>query len=359
MKPHVVVIGAGGGNDVFSCIAYIENTLATPQASYQCATPQASYLLVGMLGLTPFHYPEPIEDSNTYTEPMIIVSSVSMSRYIPCHPPKKIACMETHLAHLYPNSICMSTKYSIPEQTKALHSLLLERGMTPETTEIHLVDFGGDILSDGTEGSIISPELDAYSLALVESMMRLGYNASVYVCFPGVGGELSTKRLRHYLHRESVTREGIDKKAWHKSLSQILSHIKHERPGNTLPAMIGCLEGKYEFTLHKKWHVNDKTYLWTKEVELDKDMQVVYRVPLPIANPYKEAILEMGDNYCLDGLLNAVVDIYSKQECTENRAQSSDLFLQYLRDGGNKYLSLEDSMSCHRVDVRPHVIGKI
>ncbi len=214
-----VVIGAGGGNDVFSSMAYAD-TLGAEKV-----------LLVGILGLTPFHYPTAIDltqDNQRYTEPPLMQPTSEMVRYIMMDPPKKINCSERLLvASRYP-TILLSSKYSAPEQASNLSRYLESHDYTPDNTVIHLVDFGGDILTDGSH--VISPELDAFSLAVVRLLPQ--YHPRVLVMFPGVDGELSKDFLREQCRRATPTSNTITL----ASLERVYELVKNSRPGNTIKA---------------------------------------------------------------------------------------------------------------------------
>lgn len=158
-KKKVIVFAAGGGNDVFSAIAYIKAHMH--QRFEEIA-------LVCVLGFTPFH-------SNTIavpgdTESPLIRPTNTMHRYLQLDPPKEIICMEklipTMLQDFAPyvtKYICMSPKYSAIEQAVNLTKLFIEWNMCFDDTLLNIVDFGGDILTNGMQSSIISPELDAYT----------------------------------------------------------------------------------------------------------------------------------------------------------------------------------------------------
>lgn len=355
----IVVFAAGGGNDIFSTIAYIKNvTLKNYRAE--------NIFIMSLLGLTPFHYPSELEDGITYTEPMIIEPTENMSRYIVSNPPIKIKCMESLVGKVVSDIvpgltkiICISTKYSIEEQCKKLQEKFLSWDMNSTNTEISLVDFGGDILTNGEQDSIISPELDAYSLTLVmELSHRYGYKSTVNVCFPGVDGELDKEYMVKRCN-EAKTKVPIDRDGWLNTLNRIYGYLKDVRPGNTIPNMISILSDPSvnSITVRKQWKIFDGMISYSKLMKIDPDLQRyihVFNLKSMLSNPYKLCVLTPG-SYCLLNVLLAIIFIYNRQKKTNNRFQSSDIFLQFLRRDlmgkyTNKNLRLDD-MECDIVFV--------
>lgn len=70
---NTIIFAAGGGNDVFSAIAYIK------------ATNKKNVALISVLGLTPFH----CLTNDDKIEPPYIIPTSTMSRFIVKDPPKK------------------------------------------------------------------------------------------------------------------------------------------------------------------------------------------------------------------------------------------------------------------------------
>lgn len=86
-------------------------------------------------------------------------------------------------------------------------------------TSIQIVDFGGDILTDKDQSSIISPELDAYTLAVVKNLSE--YSSKLIVCFPGVDGELHEDYLLEYCKNNSISSIEVNTSVWLEALTLI------------------------------------------------------------------------------------------------------------------------------------------
>lgn len=245
---NTIIFAAGGGNDVFSAISYIKSTN------------KRNVALISVLGLTPFH----CLNDNDKIEPLHIIPTINMSRYIVKNPPKKIFCMESLIPEILNKELpeitkyaCISSKYSAPEQAKNLSKLFESWNMLNNNTKIEIVDFGGDILTDKNQSSIISPELDAFTLAVVQNLSN--YESKVVVCFPGVDGELSSDYLTDYCSN-AIDSIMINNDLWLISLCSIYEQIKNYRPGNTIPNMIKILDKDDNLNLHKHWIVNDQKF---------------------------------------------------------------------------------------------------
>lgn len=74
IEKNLVVIAAGGGNDVFSAIAYIN--------SHHINKNYNNIILFGILGLTPFHTNESLNHSCINIEEPIIIPTSNMKRYM-------------------------------------------------------------------------------------------------------------------------------------------------------------------------------------------------------------------------------------------------------------------------------------
>jgi len=367
---NIVVFAAGGGNDVFSAMVYIKTVVLSSFSIQNVA-------LVGLLGLTPFHYPSELQEKEIYTEPKSIVPTSEMVRYIPMNPPKKITCLERHIplisSRIVPGLnkyLCVSSKYSIQEQTSNLFSILTAWNFSPNKTKLLIVDFGGDILSDGTEDTIISPELDAYTLCLVKNLNHLHrYTAETCIGFPGVDGELPKDVLFQRCNQLSIRKESVNAQGWLESIDKILSVIENERPGNTLPSIKKVLTNNPSTVeISKKWRVGKEILSKKMEVALDSKLQPFlwyFRLEDIMYNPYI-AIFPEATVYNLKSMLVSLLEIYSRQDKTKDRFQSSDLFLGYLRkdrDGywTNKELQLSSTIRDEiiYVDVFPGCIDPI
>lgn len=317
---NTIIFAAGGGNDVFSAIAYIK------------ATQKKNVTLISILGLTPFH-----NINNGTIEPPYIIPTTTMSRYIVTNPPKKIFCMESLIPTVLNDEVkhymCISPKYSSIEQSIHLNELFKSWGMSKENTEIEIVDFGGDILTDEHQ-SIISPELDAYTLAVVD---KLGYNTKVIVCFPGVDGELSAEYLTSCCN--NAINIPLNKDLWLSALLAIYETVKKYRPGNTIPNMIKVLNEQDELELNKHWIINQEKVMYHKKININWSLQShlwVFDLKTLMTTNIYTTVFNQPD-YDLLMLKNYIVDIYSRQ-ITNNYLKSSDLFLQYLRlDDTGKY----------------------
>ena len=361
--PNIVIIAAGGGNDIFSAIAYIKAHIS--QYSFE------KIALIGLLGFTPFHSNTPLHPTNINIENPIIIPSDNMRRYIPFHKWNKETVHEIYanekllpsiLADICPeikDYLCISPKYSALEQSINVTSHLSKLGFTPDNTILNIVDFGGDILTNGAQPSIISPDLDAYTLALVSNMP---YKSILSVCFPGVDGELSHDYLTECCLK-SIYEESIDKELWSLYLNKIYNYIKDTRPGNTIPNMLKLVDTVNQTSkimVNKSWIINSEKVILTKEMEINPFLQSkIYFFDIPTNNPFISVFNDI--NYDLLMLMNHIMSIYNEQERLQDMTdavQSSDLHLQYLRkdmDGKwtNKHISLNNNQEVMLVDVIP------
>lgn len=363
--PNIVVIAAGGGNDIFSAIAYIKSHL------YKYDFKKIA--LIGLLGFTPFHSNSSLDPINLNIESPIIVPTANMHRYLVFR--KYIETKET-LREIYANErllpsiisdlcpeittyLCVSPKYSAIEQAKNLTNHLNSLGFNLENTLLNVVDFGGDILTDGNQSSIISPDLDAYTLALVSNM---DYKSILSVCFPGVDGELDADYLTECCSK-CIIRNPIDKTLWHLYLTKIYDVIKDTRPGNTIPNMLKLLNPDTfinKVAINKSWYVNGEKLSLNKEMEINPYLQdYIYFFDIPNNNPYMSIFNKT--NYDLKMVMDHIMSIYENQKImTEmnNVVQSSDLHLQYLRKDingmwTNKHIMLNTNQQVMLIDIIP------
>lgn len=364
--PNIVVIAAGGGNDIFSAIAYIKAHLH--QHSFE------KIALIGLLGFTPFHSNSELHPTNINIEHPIIIPSESMHRYLSFHKwdgdSRNIETIQeiyanerllpTILANICPevkHYLCLSPKYSAIEQSVNITRHLIELGFNPENTTLNIVDFGGDILTNGNQSSIISPDLDAYTLSLVSNMP---YKSILSVCFPGVDGELPHDYLTECCSK-SISQEPINKDLWRLYLNKLYNYIRDYRPGNTIPNMLKILDTSSEIvskiTVKKSWHINGKKLILTKEMEINPALQsMVYFFTLPIDNPF--TVVFSSKDYDLYMVMKHIMSIYNGQEI-KDAVQSSDLHLQYLRKDiygkwTNKHILLDGSQEVMLVNVIPN-----
>lgn len=325
---NTIIFAAGGGNDVFSTIAYIK------------ATNKKNVALISVLGLTPFH----CLNDNDKIEPPYIIPTINMSRYIVKDPPKKIFCMESLISEILRKELpevtkyaCISPKYSALEQAYNLRELFKSWNMLSNNTIIEIVDFGGDILTDGNQSSIISPELDAFTLAVVKNLSE--YKSKVIVCFPGVDGELSSEYLTDCCNN-TIDKIKINNDAWLLSLCSIYEKIKNYRPGNTIPNMIKVLDNDDNLQLHKYWIVNDNKITFNKKLTINWELQS-YLWIFNLNDVVSKNVFTIPFNsidYDLLMLKDYIIKIYNNQIKDNACMQSSDLFLQYLRsDNTGKY----------------------
>lgn len=213
-------ICCGGGNDIFSSLAYININLLGKFNKIG---------LIGVLGFTPLHL---CEGSNIEPE---LLRGGNIKRYVAG---KEVYCNENKLIELLPDNVnhaLVSTKYSAVVQANNLRTLFTEWGLSPNDTILRIIDYGGDILTDGNQPTIISPGLDAYTLAMVSCLNT--YKSELYVCFPGVDGELDSGYLTQYCETYSISSEPIDESAWIYELTKVYECIKDTRPGNTIPIL--------------------------------------------------------------------------------------------------------------------------
>ncbi len=189
--------------------------------------------------MTPYHTID-----NSTIEPQIIIPNYHMKRYIVCNPPKKIRCMERLVPSMLNNIkyACISTKYSPSYQANNIIKLLNVWNMLPSDTNIMILDFKGDTPTNGQQSTIISPELDAYSLNLGNILQDHNYKVKLTVCFPGVDGELSSDYLTDICLNHSIESIPISFNDWYSNLNDIYNYIKDERSGNTIPNMLRILK---------------------------------------------------------------------------------------------------------------------
>ncbi|CAK7994994.1 Domain of unknown function (DUF1152)-containing protein [uncultured virus] len=251
-----------------------------------------------------------------------------------CEHPKKIHCHESLFPE--PNSICLSPKYSAHEQAVNLERHLIEKGFNSHNSEIHLVDFGGDILTDGLQSSIISPELDAFSLAVVRQMKS--FRSKLLVMFPGVDGELDAKYLRFCCESRATDNYPFDK-IFTERLEEVYEIVKVHRPGNTIPNMLKVLRKELNnIKLTKNWIRDGKKITYTTVIDLDYGLQEqIWEFNIQEVseqNPFTRPFLK--SDYSLLLLLETILKIYSNQ--AEPGIQLSDLFLQYLRKDSDEQI---------------------
>jgi hypothetical protein len=261
------------------------------------------------------------------------------------HPPKEIYATESFLPEVIETSTishyaCLSPKYSAREQITNVRNLLLKWDFLPESTIIVVVDFGGDILTNGTQSSIISPELDAFTLALVRNLSE--YTSTLAVCFPGVDGELDADYLDFMCSSKSIAKDPIDVETWKSQLITLFEKLKSKRPGNTIPNMIKILDDltngdETTCCISKHFMIGRDRYEFQNELTLNRSLQsYVHYFDLDIDNPYTNVF--NSDNYNLKMLLDYILEIYEKQIINDSTNQLTDLHLQYLRtDLDNKY----------------------
>jgi hypothetical protein len=315
----VILFAAGGGNDIFSTIAFSKAHLSGYEKT----------AFVSILGLTPFHTELPIKNEPNIELPLLKPNH----RYIINKEIKEITCMEKFIPEFTnDNYICVSPKYSPHEQASNLQKLFDEWNMTSEDTEIKVVDFGGDILTNGKQKSIISPELDAYTLCLVDAL--LGYKKELLVCFPGCDGELPADYLSKCC--STAFKQLIDLNLWHKHLSIIHEKLSKYRTGNTVPNMLKIVSyllnrtSDHDIVVKKGYTVGCKKYEYQIEVNLDWSLQsYVYCFSLPYkANIYQNIF----DNkeYNLLNVFKELLAVYDG-----SREENSDFYLQYLYQDDN------------------------
>jgi len=198
---------------------------------------------------------------------------------------------------------------------------------------------GGDILTNGEQSSIISPELDAFSLAIVSNLSE--YRSHIAVAFSGVDGELNKSYLKEMCDLKSSHYEIINNELWLSQLNTIYQLLKKFRSGNTIPNMINILDNNENCLISKSFTIGKDKYLFTFDIDIDMSLQSkIYYFDININNPFVD-IFNMKD-YNLLSLLNNLIKIYKKQTINDDTVQLSDLYLQYLRkDSNNLYTNKE------------------
>jgi hypothetical protein len=236
----------------------------------------------------------------------------------------------------------MSSKYSPLEQSKNLYELFTKTWhMEPEDTLINVVDFGGDILTNGKQSSIISPGLDAYSLAVARNLeTSYQYLCKLSVCFPGVDGELPNHYISNVCNTHNIKKDQINMELWTKILGDVYAKIKIVRPGNTIPNMLTILDSmkldkwkRPTIEVRKQWVVGKIKSAVTINADLNWDLQpYIYTFDLnSICNPFVSVFLD-DKNYNLLKVFNHIMSVYKQQDKHSATVQSSDLHLQYLRN---------------------------
>ena len=370
-KKNIVIFAAGGGNDIFSAIAYVK--------AYLCNYEFNKIAIVSVLGFTPFHSNEEIKPNCLNIELSLIKPTNNMCRYLPFHNPKEIFCLERLFPEILKdiapeiiNYVCMSPKYSAIDQAVNLNKLFDEWEMKEDDTLLNIVDFGGDILTNGLQSSIISPELDAYTLAVVKNLIN--YSSKISICFPGVDGELSKDYLSACCDDNNSninSKHLIDEVKWHNILTKIYDKLKNKRSGNTIPNMLNVLDAislntDCKCNLFKKWIIGKQCFRITKEVDIDLNLQkYVYIFDTIDNNPFTNIFNDI--DYDLIKVIKHINNIYDFQAIDNNTFQSSDFYLQFLRKDlndkwSNKHLIYDDNINgkwiqqVMIVDIIPHAI---
>lgn len=365
-KDNIIIFAAGGGNDVFSAIAYIESYLSKYKFN--------KIALVSVLGFTPFHSNTEIKYDTINTEAPLIKPTNTFHRYIQTLNPKEINNTEKFLdeiinenTQLIYDYVCMSPKYCSTIQAINLNKLFIEWDMLPDSTLLHIVDFGGDILTNGLQSSIISPELDAYTLSVVRELCgNYKYVGNISVCFPGIDGELNADYLNDCCENKSMEIDNFDKDIMHNKLVKIYAKLINTRPGNTIPNMIRILEttdnnNMVNIQTNKHWIINKEKVSVNLHTQINLNLQYnIYIFDLQIDNPFANLFNVIP--YNLTDVITSIVNIYKLQNISNNTVQSSDLFLQYLRldtDGyfTNKHLICNGNPKVMFVDVYPYIIA--
>jgi hypothetical protein len=214
--------------------------------------------------------------------------------------------------------------------------------MTSDNTLLNIVDFGGDILTDGQQSSIISPDLDAYTLSIVNKLYE--YESKLTICFPGVDGELSSEYLN--FRCQNSTKIPINKELWLHNLNLIYNQLKESRPGNTIPNMINILSNNNIVNLSKHWIVGSTKVDINKPININYHLQQnIHIMDLPNYNPFINIFNMDNHPYQLTDVVKNITDIYSIQIIDDNSIQSCDLFLQYLRKDSNGYWTNKEIIS--------------
>lgn len=319
--------------------------------------------MFGILGFTPFHSQGPDD-----VEERILLEPGNIERYILR---KKIYTLENYLpflanentsARTLPDLITssvevrlISSKYSVVKVAQEIREYLSKKDFTSENTSIDLVEYGGDILTDGNQNTIISPGLDAFSLALTRELKE--YSSRLVVYFPGVDGELPSSYLRECCENSKDTLT-IDKVLWKKKLTHIFSVIGHRRPGNTIPNILKVLEGDNKLQLGKKWMVDGVVRTSVRPFEVDLSLQdkgYVFELS-QVNNPYSSVFSQ--PEYCLwDGLCH-ILEIYNRQVEGENTGRSSDFFMQHIVEDSKGLWSNREKYSGQAkilIDIPPNI----
>lgn len=231
MKPKVLIVGTGGGNDIFSCLGAAR--ALEPPGSWQ----------VDFAGvLSPFHHHANVE-STPYP---------GVTRTLPTS--KRSVRTKRHE---FPISFVDATVARLIEErdifgVKNVYGLSLKHGseglaeslqaLARKYDAIILADIGGDIFYGGREDRhVLSPMFDAMVLRGFVDAKVPGF---LFEAGPGTDGELDPFRLQLALTCPGIARtpwREADLDWWDKLFE---TYIKPVRPGRTVPITIEAARSK-------------------------------------------------------------------------------------------------------------------
>lgn len=357
---NIIVFGAGGGNDIFSAMAYINDL--------NDKNPGINYGLVGVLGFTPFH----TNSDDCTIEPPIIKPTNNFKRYLVCKPPKEIRSTECMLPNVCASIVpfildrylVMSPKYNAQIVAEKLKVQLSKWRFDANNTLLDIVDFGGDILTNGERSEVISPGLDAFTLQVVYHLHQIGFQTTINICFPGVDGELHKDYLKYMCINHAHSKRQYDPLKYIKNFDKLLEFLGPVRPANTIPNMLGILRNSENLIVQKRWRIKNTCIVKEFQLVIDKDLcQYIWTFDfIEIYNHNPFAHLTMDSSDLLDRY-HKIQKIYEKQSAENSQEdifQGSDFHLQYLRQDSDGHFSnkelIDDKQTVLIVDQFPKVL---
>ncbi len=348
---NVVLIAAGGGNDTFSIIPLAKHFINKGKR----------VSIFGVVGFTPFHTnmnpimnpkltpnltekpimnPYNLRRFMTYIDTNNDGTNIKEIKNNECLVPEVVKKLELHVDKY----LVISPKYQPKYISNKIDEILSELSYKPCETSIIVADFGGDILTDGIS-TTFSPGLDSFSLQ-VANYMNHNYKKEVFLCFPGVDGELPPSYMRDIVTNLSTRTIPIDKKLWKSSLVSIFDIIGKRRPGNTIPNMLKIIDNK-EVTSFKKRLIVRKTSI-IKEYDLDIDydlcenIHVFSLIDVIKLNPFSR--IKYTDLLHMFTKIHSIYKSHDNSKYDFDKYEShicTDFNLQYIvMDSQNKYTSI-------------------
>lgn len=332
----VVLMAAGGGNDNFSVLPFSQ--YLGSQGLHTAA--------FGIVGFTPFHISEGAERPT-------FAPTATMERHLVLGPQgRRIRSSESRIPAILGELTHPLTSYGLvsPKFQPAAIARAVEReidrlkdahGLSDDGVELWVLDFGGDIFSNGSV-TTISPGLDATVLRVAREL-RPTLRRHIAATWLGVDGELPPELLRMILQahqgaeilRAELNPHGL----WRGAFGEIFKTHMQDRLGNTIPLMNASIaaDDMVEAVLRKGLRVGPVSVGQEFPVRLDPrlvrqfrlfDVEAVYQ-----SNPF--AHYEPGD---LLGRYLHIEGVYDGADAAETHGyapqRGSDFLMQYIRRNG-------------------------